>query len=119
MRIAAMLIVAGGTGAVAFAQSDQSAGETSGGGTKNAAAAASNSFGIELYRALCHAHGDKNLFISPYSVSIALAVTAEGARGPTENEMARVLHLPNGGQDEGRMARSVHEAHAALAQHFR
>jgi serpin B len=37
-----------------------------------------------------------NVFCSPYSISTALGMTAAGARGPTADEMNKVLHLPAG-----------------------
>jgi len=48
-------------------------------------------FALDLYQKLKEQPG--NLFFSPYSVSTALAMTYAGARGQTETEMARVLHL--------------------------
>lgn len=48
-----------------------------------------NAFACLLYGAL--AAGQENLFFSPYSVSTALAMTVEGARGETAQEMAGVL----------------------------
>lgn len=59
------------------------------------AAKATNELGVDLYRQL--ATGDGNLCISPYSINSALAMTFAGADGETGNEMARVLHFPNGG----------------------
>ncbi len=50
-----------------------------------------NQFAFDLYSRLA---GDGNLFFSPYSISTALAMTAAGARGNTEREMATVLHFP-------------------------
>lgn len=49
-------------------------------------------FAIDLYREVAKRPG--NLFLSPYSISSALAMTREGARGTTRAEMDRVLHLP-------------------------
>src|ERR1035438_3115450 len=48
-------------------------------------------FAPELHQKLKDRPG--NLFFSPYSVSTALAMTYAGARGQTENEMAKVLHF--------------------------
>ena len=50
-----------------------------------------NQFAFDLYARLA---GDGNLFFSPYSISTALTMTAAGARGNTEYEMATVLHFP-------------------------
>ena len=50
-----------------------------------------NEFAFDLYAELS---GDGNLFFSPYSISTALAMTAAGARGNTEREIATVLHFP-------------------------
>ncbi|MCX6004665.1 MAG: serpin family protein [Chloroflexi bacterium] len=49
-----------------------------------------NNFALDLYQSLRENEG--NLFYSPYSVSIALAMTYGGARGATEQEMAKTLH---------------------------
>ena len=38
---------------------------------------------------------DGNLFFSPYSISSALTMTYEGAKGKTKDEMQEVLHLPD------------------------
>lgn len=53
-----------------------------------------NAFAWDLYAALQSQEG--NLFFSPYSISTALAMTYAGARGKTEQDMATVLHFPNG-----------------------
>lgn len=50
-----------------------------------------NAFAFDLYRSL-HAQ-DGNLFYSPYSISLALAMTYAGARGATESQMAETLHF--------------------------
>ena len=55
-----------------------------------------NTFALDLYRSL-QAH-DGNLIYSPYSISLALAMTYAGARGETESQMAQTLHfLPQDG----------------------
>ena len=48
-------------------------------------------FAFELYRTL--AEEDGNLFYSPYSISMALAMTYAGARGDTERQMADTLRF--------------------------
>src|SRR6187401_2822146 len=64
------------------------------GASFEAAVKATNEFGIDLYRKI--AQGEKNVCLSPYSISCALAMTLDGADGETRREMARVLHLdPN------------------------
>ncbi len=53
-------------------------------------------FACDLYRQLAASpqYTDQNLFFSPYSISSALAITYEGARGVTADEIRSVLHLP-------------------------
>jgi serpin B len=55
-----------------------------------------NQFAFDLYRRLAtdRAHAGGNLFFSPYSIASALAITYEGARGTTADEIGAVLHLP-------------------------
>jgi len=52
-----------------------------------------NAFGFDLYHKFKGERG--NLFFSPYSISTALAMTYEGAKGQTAKEMQTVLHLPD------------------------
>jgi serpin B len=52
-----------------------------------------NQFALEMYAQLDREWPGRNLFFSPTSVSLALAMTAAGARGPTQAEMAKVLDL--------------------------
>jgi len=54
---------------------------------------ANNSFGLAIYRELCSEKG--NHFLSPLSLSIALSMALEGARGETAMAMARTLRLPS------------------------
>jgi serpin B len=53
---------------------------------------ANNRFALELYSQ--YKSQDGNIFFSPYSISTALAMTYEGARGATADEMQSVLHFP-------------------------
>ncbi len=52
--------------------------------------AGNSAFAFDLYQAI--GEGDGNLFYSPYSISLALAMTYAGARGETEQQMADTLH---------------------------
>jgi serpin B len=58
-----------------------------------AVVSANNRFAFDLYSELGESDGG-NLFYSPYSVSTALAMTYEGARGKTAREMRSALHFP-------------------------
>jgi serpin B len=49
-----------------------------------------NRFGSNLYEQLAKS-GQKNLILSPYSISGALSMAIAGAKGETESEMTRVL----------------------------
>ncbi|MGD9244787.1 MAG: serpin family protein [Desulfobacterales bacterium] len=49
------------------------------------------SFALDLYQTL--SASDNNLFLSPYSISTALAMTYAGARSETENQMEKVMHF--------------------------
>ena len=53
---------------------------------------ANNRFAFDLYSEYKSEKG--NIFFSPYSISTALAMTYEGARGKTAEEMQAVLHIP-------------------------
>ena len=50
-----------------------------------------NTFAFNLYHELSKESG--NLFHSPYSISLALAMTYAGARNETEQQMANTLHF--------------------------
>lgn len=57
----------------------------------NELVAGNNAFAYGLYQAYREQEG--NIFYSPYSISVALAMTYAGARGETERQMAETLHF--------------------------
>ena len=54
----------------------------------------SNQFAFDLYHTLRDAEPDSNMFFSPYSITTALSMVAEGARGNTLEEILEVFGLP-------------------------
>lgn len=55
---------------------------------------ANNEIAFELYSQFNQENKDSNIFFSPYSISIALTMTYEGAKGQTAKEMQSVFHIP-------------------------
>ncbi len=86
---------------------------------------ANSEFALALYARLSEDNRGRNLFFSPYSVSSALALVVEGARGETAEQMGRVLRygasLHRGG-DEARDSpwdtARLHTGMAALNDEF-
>ena len=64
-------------------------------------------FAADLYTQLNKTNSDKNLFLSPYSISAALGMTAQGARGKTADQMNKVLNI--GGDFQAGMAEITQE----------
>ncbi len=88
-------------------------------------ARASNAFGVDLYRKLAQ-RDSGNMLFSPYSISVAMAMTLEGARGETADEIARALHIPESlrrfGDDAQRLPfalADIHTGHQQIAEMFR
>jgi len=54
---------------------------------------ANNQFAYDLYSELSK-NTEGNIFYSPYSISTALAMTYEGAKGQTADEIKSVFHFP-------------------------
>ena len=69
---------------------------------------ANKDFAFKLYEKVMDEDGGKNIFISPSSVAIALAMTYNGAKGETKEAMAKALEL------EGLSLENVNEANKYL-----
>jgi len=52
-----------------------------------------NLFAMDLYQKISAQNTGKNIFVSPFSISTALAMTFEGSSNNTRKQMAIVLHL--------------------------
>ena len=55
--------------------------------------AANTKFGFNLFNTLSKQQPNKNIFISPTSVALALSMTYNGVSGETQQEMTKVLEL--------------------------
>jgi len=71
--------------------------------------AALNQFGLKLVSDLAAHQGHKNLFVSPLSLFLALAMTENGAEGGTRSAMRQTLAVPAGVSED-----ALHESAAAL-----
>ncbi len=71
-----------------------------------------NLFGFDLYAKVLIEHALENVFISPASVAIALAMTLGGANGTTEEAMASVMKLV------GMEASEINGENKALIDHL-
>lgn len=69
---------------------------------------ANNSLGLNLFHQLLQAEPGENIFISPSSVAMALAMTYNGAQGETSQAMAQALLL------EGMSLEEINKAFADL-----
>jgi len=69
---------------------------------------ANNRFGFRLFSELVHRSGGKNVFVSPASVAMALAMTYNGASGATKAAMTKALAL------QGVSREAINRANAAL-----
>jgi serpin B len=65
----------------------------------------SNEFSFNMYRELLD--GDQNVFFSPYSITIALGMAYEGARGETAKEIQLVIELPEDNEERRGMVRAL------------
>ena len=76
----------------------------------NRIVSANTEFGFNLFNEIRRTEQDKNIFISPVSISIALAMTLNGAAGETEQALRNTLQL------QGLSAGSVNAGYAGLHQ---
>ncbi|NLD57337.1 MAG: serpin family protein [Methanomicrobiales archaeon] len=102
----------------------------SGSTAEQAVIGANNRFAFDLYSQLNEGEStDVNLFFSPFSISSALAITYEGARGQTADEIRSVFFFPsdasamrngfrslNAGINSGDAAYSLRTANALWAE---
>ncbi|HEY9805521.1 MAG TPA: serpin family protein, partial [Candidatus Obscuribacterales bacterium] len=70
--------------------------------------AANTTFGFKLFAQALKTDAGKNVFISPASVAIALGMTYNGAKGETQQAMARALEL------QGLSLATVNQSNASL-----
>ena len=77
------------------------------------AAHSTNTLGLALYRELGRTKADENLFLSPFSLTVALTMLAEGAREETAEQMLKTLRLANTLQ-----LPEAHSGFAALTRRF-
>jgi serpin B len=90
--IASPMVGCAGTAKGALLQSDKPRLTSDATDAETAELVAGNSaFAFDLYQRL-REEQDGNLFYSPYSISLALAMTYAGARGETEQQMAATMH---------------------------
>ena len=73
----------------------------------------SNTFGFELLKEVVDQEGDKNIFISPLSVSMALGMTLNGADGDTYEAMKQTLELAGLSEEE------INESYESLIELLR
>jgi len=71
-----------------------------------------NKFGFKLFNEIVNYDKDKNVFISPLSVGLALGMTYNGARGETQEAMKTTLELHDMDLQE------VNEAYKSLIELF-
>jgi serine protease inhibitor len=79
------------------------------------AVTANNEMALDLYARLSRENTEESLFFSPYSISNALVIAAEGARGETAEEMGKVLRLPRPLHQAGDRPWKLEPIHTGLA----
>jgi serpin B len=73
---------------------------------------ARNTFATRLYDTLAGTQAGKNLFLSPFCIQVALAMTAVGARGGTRRVLAELIGAPENVEEQNRqyarLLKSIH-----------
>src|SRR5438105_2674484 len=67
------------------------------------AATARSDFATRLYDKLAATQAGKNLFLSPFSIRVALAMCAVGARGETRRVLADLIGAPESVEEQNRL----------------
>src|SRR3954463_7353917 len=65
-------------------------------------ATARRDFATRLYEKLAGNQAGKNLFLSPFSIRVALALCAVGARGETRRVLADLIGAPESVEEQNR-----------------
>ena len=68
---------------------------------------AGNTFAARLYKELADTHAGKNLFLSPISIQVALAMCAVGAKGETRRVLADLIGAPENVDEQNRQYASL------------
>ena len=66
----------------------------------SSASVARPDFGTRLYEKLADNEAGKNLFLSPFSIQVALAMCAAGAKGETRRVMADLIGAPENVEEQ-------------------
>jgi len=72
-----------------------------------------NRFGFDLFQKINHSDKNKNIFISPLSVSIALGMTLNGASGSTRAAMEQTLRM------NGMTTQEINETYKNMIDYLR
>jgi serpin B len=105
-----VLLLSAGCNELPLDMFDKKRGEPEIGPIDNSVVTANAKFGFNLFNEIRKTEQDKNIFISPFSVSIALAMALNGASGETEQVMVNTLQL------QGLDSESINAGYAGLRQ---
>jgi len=74
---------------------------------------ARNTFATRLYEKLAGTQAGENLFLSPFSIQVALAICALGAKGETRQDFIDLLGVPESVDEQNRQfARLLQSVHS-------